>query len=281
MPRKKRLEGARVHLVYPKLEELRWFLATVKHGTAQKAAKSLGIGNFATIPNANRRIQDQVGVKLLNRDNTLTEAGQVFAKHAARVLSAHERMLKESAKVASSQAALPPATVHVENWLLDKWSLSSLQFEVRTVVTYDEPMELYEAAKNPGRRGVFIVTNSAAAASLLTCGKLASTKLFEYKLKLYGQQGMTISPLRWLDMDCFGRLGASLQDNLPTHVSTHCVGCVSNPTAMRYALLGNCSLAGWLPEEWADGLLELFPEKVPVTVPVWMLAAVQSDATEK
>jgi DNA-binding transcriptional LysR family regulator len=280
MPRKKRLEGARVHLVYPKLEELRWFLATVKHGTAQKAAKSLGMGNFATIPNANRRIQDQVGVKLLNRNNTLTEAGQVFATHAARVLKAHERMLKESAKVASAQAALPPATVHVENWLLDKFHLSSLKLDIRTIVTYDEPMDLYEAAKNPGRRGVFIITNSAAAASL-SGGKLASTKLLEYKLKLYGQHDISFSPMRWLDMDCFGRLGASLQDNLPTHVSTHCVGCVSNPTAMRYALLGNCSLAGWLPEEWADGLLELFPEKVPVTVPVWMLAAVQSDATEK
>lgn len=275
MPRKKRLEGARVHLVYPKLEELRWFLATVKHGTAQKAAKSLGIGNFATIPNSNRRIQDQVGVKLLNRDNTLTEAGQVFAKHAARVLSAHKRMLREAARVAGAQAALPPATVHIENWLLDKFNLSILPVESKTVITYDDPMELYEATKNPGRRGVFIVTNTHFA-QISAKGRLTLSKLFDYKLKLYGSDDISFSPMRWLDLDCFGNIEKRRQE-MPTRIETRCVGSVDNPMAMRYALLGNSALAGWLPEEWADGLLELFPEKVPVEVPVWMLSSVESD----
>lgn len=276
----KRIRRPRVHMMYPKLEELNWFLETVKQGTAKKAADKLGIENFAIIPNANRRIQQQVGVKLLNADNTLTEAGEVFAAHAKRVLAAHKQMLRATGKVASAQAALPPATVHVENWLLDKFNLSSLPFEVRTVVTYDEPSELYEATKHPGRRGVFIITNSDAAASL-ACGKLQLSKLFEYKLKLYGQDQISFSPMRWLDMGCFGRVRFSLPDHLPTHVEAQEVGCVDNPISCRYALLGNPCVAGWLPEEWSEGLLELFPEKVPVLAPVWMLTAVQSDMTRK
>lgn len=276
MPRKKRFENARVHLVYPKLEELKWFLATVRYGTAQKAAIKLGIGNFSVIPNANRRIQQLVGVKLLNRDNTLTEAGEVFAKHAARVLAAHRRMLAATGKVAGAQEALPPATLHIENWLLDAFDPSTMPFEVKTVIQYEDPMALYEATKHPGRRGVFVITNSDAAASLAG-GKLKMSKLFEFRLRLYGQPDISFSPMRFIDLNCFGKVSVSLASHLPTHIATHETAEVNNPVAMRYALLGNPALAGWLPEEWSDDLPELFPEKVPVVVPVWMLTTVQSD----
>lgn len=267
----KHTHNARVHTVYPKLEELRWFVLTVKFGNTRIAADKLGILNYAIIPNANRRIEQLVGVKLLDKNNVPTQAGEVFLKHAKRVLAAHARMLRATRKTPLSQEALLPATVHIENWLLHKLDLcKALPYEARTVITYDEPMELYEAAKKPGRRGVFIITNSNAVPNLT--GQLAAVKLLDYKLRLYSASPVGL-PIRWIDTDCFG---GSLRSELPDGGRRfHEVGCVPNLVAVRNALLGNPGLCGYLPAEWAEDFSEVFREIPSVDVPIWLLSAVQ------
>lgn len=266
----KQTHNAKVHTIYPKLEELRWFLMTVQYGNTRIAADKLGIKNYAIIPNSNRRIEQVVGAKLLNRNNTLTDAGRVFARCARRVLASHKTMMKSTRK-AESQAALPPATVHVENWLLHKLNLYSvLPYEIREVVGYDEAMELYEATRKPGRRGVFLITNSNAVPNLT--GRLAAVKLFEYQLRLYTLDKVGYPSIRWMNTGCFG---VDLRKALPLGQCFHEVGEVPNCLAMRYALLGNPGLCGHLPAEWAEGLTELFCEKVPLVVPIWLLSDVE------
>lgn len=267
----KHTHNARVHTVYPKLEELRWFVMTVKFGNTRIAADKLGILNYAIIPNANRRIEQLVGVKLLDRNNVPTQAGEVFLKHAKRVLAAHARMLRLTRKIPLSQEALLPATVHIENWLLHKLDLSKvLLYEARTVITYDEPMEVYEATKKPGRRGVFIITNSNVVPNLI--GRLAAIKLFDYELRLYSASPVGL-PIRWIDTDCFGD---SLRSFLPDDGKRfHEIGCAPNLVAIRNALLGNPGLCGYLPAEWSEGFSEVFREIPSAVVPVWALSDVQ------
>jgi len=270
---KKRRANPRRFSISPRLEELEWFLATVKYGNAAQASKALKIDNTTTIPDGNRRIIKTVGVKLLNQDNTLTEAGEVFVKYAIRVLAAHRKMLREIKKVEAAERANPKIVLHVENWMLDAVNFAEIlpNYEIRHLIRYDEPAELWQKAALPKKRDAFVIGNFSVYESLESKYN-HKPEIINYRLRLYGSDPVDTYPIRGIDINSFGFIDP--QQLLPEGIPMVKVAEVANPVELRHAILGGAGV-GCLPTlHWSDGLVDIFPQGKYQPVKIWLMTNV-------
>jgi hypothetical protein len=262
------------HAITPRLEQLRWFLATIRYGSTREASKRLGVLNNSVIPNSNRSIQKELGIKLLNQNGTTTPAGEEFVKHAKRILATHSRMLKAMAKQKDVEAYRPIVTLHAEVWMLDKFQVSICadKYKIQKIVGHNNCMELYQELPKLHRNALFLITNPIAVG--FHESKFKVEIISSYKLNLYKNPSQDPnSRLPVLTMDCFGPADLWMEPTILQEANLYDIS-VDNPVAMRNAILGGAGI-GYLPEEWADGLEQIFPKEKSVKAPIWLFSTVQ------
>lgn len=271
---KRKSPDRKQYIVNPKLEELLWFVYTVKCGNAARASKKLKIRNTALIPAGNRRLEKQLGIKLLNQNAGPTEAGIEFAKYAARVLAAHRRAMRAMKKFEKTHNALPRITLHVETWMLDKLDFQQIIpiYEIDKIIRYDEPMKLWHRATISKKKDAFVVCNSSMYDELSPRFSEKHT-IVNYLTKFFGNKKADQTLIRQIEMNCFGP--TPIGNLLPDGVEVVKVATVENPVELRNAILGGSGV-GVLPVfHWSDGLTEIFPEENFSSVSIWLLTNVK------
>ena len=224
-----------VYKMSPKLEELRWFVLTVEHGSAHRASLKVGTKNLATIATSNRRMEQFFNTDLFDPDRKPTQAGMVFYEYAKKVLQAHEKMVKKVKKAATGCNA-PRVPGCIEEWL--KIAHPSIlnqatDFRINRIITYETFADWLSAARSTGPK-LLVSANRAAIVNLQREFKyskvLATLPTFDFTCG----DGRRILPA-W-DMDL---MSAQKEDDI----------IADNPSIMAYTLVGRGGV-GRMPQEW-------------------------------